>query len=86
MIVGLNLRVEHEGRRFDVQVEDLGEARACFEVRVHEGGGIVWSKQVGYQDILDQKLPRNEQDDAVRSSMEKVLHTAATAIARGKLQ
>ncbi len=86
MIVGLNLRVEHEGRRYDVQVEDLGEARACFEVRVHEGGGIVWSKQVGYQDILDQKLPRNEQDDAVRSSMEKVLHTAATAITRGKLQ
>jgi hypothetical protein len=86
MIVGLNLRVEHEGRQFHVQVEDLGEARACFEVRVHEGGGIVWSKQVGYQDILDQKLPRNEQDDAVRSSMEKVLHTAATAITRGKLQ
>ena len=86
MIVGLNLRVEHEGRQFHVQVEDLGEARACFEVRVHEGGGIVWSKQVGYQDILDQKLPRSEQDDAVRSSMEKVLHTAVTAIARGKLQ
>jgi hypothetical protein len=86
MIVGLNLRVEHEGRQFDIQVEDLGEARACFEVRVHQGGGIIWSKQVGYQDILDQKLPRNEQDDAVRSSMEKVLHTAATAITRGKLQ
>jgi hypothetical protein len=86
MIVGLNLRVEHEGRQYHVQVEDLGEARACFEVRVHEGGGIVWSKQVGYQEILDQNLPRIEQDDAVRSSMEKVLHTAATAIARGKLQ
>ena len=85
MIVGLNLRVEHEGRRYDVQVEDLGEARACFEVRVHEGGGIVWSKQVGYQDILSQGLPREQQDEAVRSSMEKMLHTAATAIARGKL-
>jgi hypothetical protein len=86
MVVGLNLRVEHEGRQYHVQVEDLGEARACFEVHVHEGGGIIWSKQVGYQEILDQKLPRSEQDDAVRSSMEKVLHTAATAIARGKLQ
>jgi len=86
MIVGLNLRVEHEGRQYHVQVEDLGEARACFEVRVHEGGGIIWIKQVGYQEILDQNLPRSEQDDAVRSSMEKVLHTAATAIARGKLQ
>jgi hypothetical protein len=85
MIVGLNLKVEHEGRQFHVQVEDLGEARACFEVRVHEGGGIVWSKQVSYQDILGQALPREAQDDAIRSSMEKMLHTAATAIARGKL-
>jgi hypothetical protein len=85
MIVGLNLRVDHEGRQFHLQVEDLGEARACFEVRVHEGGGIVWRKQVGYQDVLDKKLPRAEQDEAIRSSMEKMLHTAATAIARGKL-
>jgi hypothetical protein len=85
MIVGLNLRVDHEGRQFHVQVEDLGEARACFEVRVHEGGGIVWSKPVSYQDILGQGLPRAEQDDKIRSSMEKMLHTAATAIARGKL-
>ena len=85
MIVGLNLRVDHEGRQFHVQVEDLGEARACFEVRVHEGGGIRWSKQVSYQDILAQSLPRDQQDEQVRSSMEKMLHTAATAIARGKL-
>jgi hypothetical protein len=85
MIVGLNLRVDREGRQFHVQVEDLGEARACFEVRVHEGGGIVWSKQVSYQDTLGRGLPRDEQDDAIRSSMEKMLHTAATAIARGKL-
>ena len=48
-------------------------------------GGIVWQKQVSYRDILAKGLPREEQDEAVRSSMEKVLHTAATAIARGKL-
>jgi len=29
MIAGLNLRVEHEGRPFDIQVEDLGEAGAA---------------------------------------------------------
>ena len=85
MIVGLNLRVDHEGRQYHVQVEDLGEAKACFEVRVHEGGGIRWSKQVSYQDILGQGLPRAEQDDKVRSSMEKMLHTAASAVTRGKL-
>ena len=85
MIVGLNLRVDHEGKQYHVQVEDLGEAKACYQVRVHEGGGIRWSKQVSYQDILGQGLPRAEQDDAIRSSMEKMLHTAATAITRGKL-
>ena len=72
MIVGLNRVVEHQGRQFHVQVEDLGEAQACFVVRLHEGGGIVWKKQVDYR-------------DAVRTSMEKTLHTVVAAIARGKL-
>ena len=85
MIVGLNRIVEHEGRQFHVQVEDLGEAHACYAVRLHEGGGILWRKQVDYQEILGQGLPRDEQDDAVRASMEKTLHTVVAAIARGKL-
>lgn len=85
MIVGLNRAVEHEGRQFHVQVEDLGEERACFEVRLHEGGGILWRKQVDYKDVLAQGLPKDEQDDAVRSTMERTLHTVIAAIARGKL-
>ncbi len=85
MIVGMNRKVEHEGRQFHVQVEDLGEPHACFEVRLHEGGGILWRKQVSYRDILERGLPRDEQDDAVRASMEKMLHTVGAAIERGKL-
>lgn len=85
MIVGLNRAVEHEGRQFHVQVEDLGEARARFEVRLHEGGGILWRKQIEYRDILGQGLPKADQDEAIRSSMEKTLHTVVAAIARGKL-
>jgi len=85
MIVGLNRAVEHEGRRFHVQVEDLGEAHACYEVRLHEGGGILWRKQFEYRDVLARGLPKGEQDDAVRESMEKTLHTVVAAIARGKL-
>jgi len=85
MIVGLNRAVEHQGRHFHVQVEDLGEPHACFEARLHEGGGIVWRKQVDYREILDRGLPKDEQDDAVRASMEKTLHTVVAAIARGKL-
>ncbi len=85
MIVGLNRAVEHEGRQFHVQVEDLGEAHGCFVVRLHEAGAILWQKQVDYRDVLGRGLPRDEQDEAVRASMEKTLHTVLAAIARGKL-
>jgi hypothetical protein len=85
MIVGLNRAVEREGRHFHVQVEDLGEAHACFEVRLHEGGGILWRKHVDYREILGRGLPKGEQDEAVCASMEKTLHTVVAAIARGKL-
>ncbi|HXK09539.1 MAG TPA: hypothetical protein VMT70_07845 [Vicinamibacteria bacterium] len=81
----MNRAVEHEGRQFHVQVEDLGEAHACYEVRLHEGGGILWRKQFDYRDVLARGLPKDEQDDAVRESMEKTLHTVVAAIARGKL-
>ncbi len=85
MIAGLNRLFEHEGREFHIQVEDLGEEPACFEVRVHSGGGIVWQKKMSYAETLAKKLPKAEQDDAVRAGMEKALHTVKAAIARGKL-
>ena len=85
MIVGLNRIVAHEGREFHVQVEDLGEGHASFQVRVHSGGGIVWQKEMSYAEILARGLPKAEQDEAVSSAMEKALHTVEAAIARGKL-
>ena len=85
MIAGLNRVVGHEGRQFHIQVEDLGEDQACLEVRLHEQGGVLWSKRVSYQDIVARKLPKAERDEAVVSQMEKTLHTVAAAIARGKL-
>ncbi len=85
MIVGLNRMVEHGGRQYHIQVEDLGEGQACFEVRVHSGGGIVWQKKMTYAETLAAGLPKAEQDDAIRTAMEKALHTVEAAIARDKL-
>jgi len=85
VIVGLNHIVEHEGREFHVQVEDLGEEQASFDVRVHSGGGIVWQKKMSYTETLAKGLSKAEQDEAVSSAMEKALHTVEAAIARGKL-
>jgi hypothetical protein len=85
VIVGLNHILEHEGREYHIQVEDLGEEQASFEVRVHSGGGIVWQKKMSYAETLAKSLPKAEQDEAVSSAMEKALHTVQAAIARGKL-
>lgn len=85
MIVGVNRVYEHEGREFHLQAEDLGLEQACFEVRVYDGGTVLWRKRVPYAEILAQKLPKLDQEESLRSLMEKTLHTVQAAIAKGKL-
>jgi hypothetical protein len=85
MIVGANRVFEHDGRTYHLQAEDLGLEQAAFEVRVFDGGTILWHKRVAYGEVLGQNLPKLEQDDALRALMEKTLHTVQAAIAKGKL-
>jgi hypothetical protein len=85
MIVGVNRVYEHDGREFHLQAEDLGVHEACFEVRVYDGGTVLWRKRVPYADVLAQKLPKIEQEESLRTLMEKTLHTVQAAIAKGKL-
>jgi hypothetical protein len=85
MIAGVNRIFEHEGREFHIQVEDLGEEQASFEVRVHSGGGIVWQKRMSYAATLARGIPKADQDEEIGGAMEKTLHTVEAAIARGKL-
>jgi hypothetical protein len=85
MIVGVNRVYEHDGREFHLQAEDLGVAEACFEVRVYDGGTVLWRKRIPYADVLAQKLPKLEQEESLRALMEKTLHTVQAAIAKGKL-
>ena len=85
MIVGANRVYEHEGRQYHIQAEDLGLEVACFEVRVYDGGTVLWRKRLPYGDILSRNLPRLEQDESLRALMEKTLHTVQAAIAKGKL-
>ena len=85
MIVGVNRVYEHDGREFHLQAEDLGVEEACFEVRVYDGGTVLWHKRVPYDDVLAQKLPKLEQEESLRALMEKTLHTVQAAIAKGKL-
>jgi len=56
-----------------------------FEIRVYDGGTVLWRKRLPYAEILEQKLPKLEQDESLRALMEKTLHTVQAAIAKGKL-
>lgn len=85
MIVGVNKVVEHSGKEYHLQAEDLGVDEAAFEVRVFDGGTILFKKKVPYGDVLAQSLPKLEQDDALRALMEKTVHTVQAAIVKGKL-
>ena len=85
MIVGANRIVEHEGHAYQVQCEDLGVESANFEVRVYENGTVLWVKRVPYRAVLIKNLPRLEQDEELRSLMEKTIQTVGAAIVKGKL-
>ena len=85
MIGGVNRVYEHGGREYHIQTEDLGVEQALFEIRVYDGGAVLWHKRVPYAEILARNLPKPEQDDELRALMEKMMHTVQAAIAKGKL-
>lgn len=85
MIMGSNTLFEHEGKKFHLQGEDLGEPLNAFEVRVYDGGTVLWQKRFPYGDLLEQKLPPAEFETALRTRMEKTMLTVEAAIAKGKI-
>jgi hypothetical protein len=85
MLSGVNRVYPHDGKDYHLQAEDLGVEQACFEVRVYDGGTVLWRKRISYAEVVAQKLPRPDQDEALRSLIEKTLHTVQAAIAKGKL-
>lgn len=85
MVPGSNSVFEHEGKTFHLQAEDLGQEAKVFEVRVYEGGTVLWQKRMGYDDLLEQDLAKPALDQALRAKMDKTLLTVRAAIAKGKL-
>jgi hypothetical protein len=85
MFAAVNKLFAHSGREYHLQAEDLGAEMAAFEVRVYDGGAILWRKRVPYADVLEKKLKREEEGEAVRALMDKTLQTVQAAIVKGKL-
>ena len=76
---------DHAGKQYHIQAEDMGVERGCIEVRVYDGGSMLWRKRLPYADILEKKLSLLEQDESLRQMIEKTLQTVQAAIAKGKL-
>jgi hypothetical protein len=85
VIIGTNRAFPHDGREYHIQCEDLGTEQATFEVRVYDKGAVLWKKRVPYADIVAKGLPKTEFEEALRSLMEKTMHTVQAAIVKGKL-
>lgn len=85
MIIGTNRVFAHQGKDYHIQAEDLGQEVGSFEVRVYDKGTVLWRKRVPYKDLLEKNLPKIEFEEAVRSQIEKTLHTVEAAIVKGKL-
>jgi hypothetical protein len=85
VIIGVNRVLDHGGKQYHIQAEDLGVQQACFEVRVYVDGAVLWRKKVAYAEILQKSLPKLQQDEALNGFMEKTIHTVQAAISKGKL-
>jgi hypothetical protein len=85
VIGGVNRVYEHEGREYHIQAEDLGVEQAAFEVRVYDGGAVLWHKRLPYRELLGKKLPKAEQEEELRALIDKTIQTVQAAIAKGKL-
>jgi len=85
VIGGINRVYEHEGREYHIQAEDLGLEQAAFEVRVYDGGAVLWHKRLPYSELLEKKLPKAEQEEELRALIDKTIQTVQAAIAKGKL-
>jgi hypothetical protein len=85
MFAAVNKLFPHNGREYHLQAEDLGPEVGAFEARVYDGGAILWRKRVPYADLVAQKLPQEEEAEAVRALMDKTLQTVQAAIVKGKL-
>ena len=85
MITGINRIYEHDGRKLHLQAEDLGDEVGAFEVRVYDAGTVLWLKRISYADLVEQQLPKEEYEKALRMKMDKTMQTVQAAIVKGMI-
>jgi hypothetical protein len=85
VIASSNRVLTHEGHEYHIQAEDRGETEAAFEVRVYEGGTVLWRRRMSYADLVARSLGREAFEEELRGQMEKAVHTLEAAVVRGRI-
>lgn len=52
MVPGFNSEIQHRGRRYHIQTEDLGVENPCLLTLVYEAGAILTRIKVPYAEVL----------------------------------
>jgi len=60
MVTGFNSDVEHRGRRYHIQTEDLGTGNQCLLTLVYDAGAILTRIKVPYAEILGPQASREQ--------------------------
>lgn len=58
MIGGYNENVEHSGKIYHIQTENLGIDKGIIRTAIYDQGVIVATRQTNYQKLRDKKTPK----------------------------
>lgn len=82
MITGYNTDIEFEGVTYHVQTEDKGVARPVILSLVYDGGTILASKRLPYDDLLDGNLD----EDVLAARLHRQHKLICAAIQAGRIE
>ena len=82
MITGYNTDIEFEGVTYHVQTEDKGVAKPVILSLVYDGGTILASKRLPYDDLLDGDLD----EDVLAARLHRQHKLICAAIQAGRIE
>ena len=81
----INIMYEHEGRKYDLQAEDMGVDAGSMDLRIYHDGVIVFQRSVSYRGQVSDGASSEEHDRSVRALMIRHIETLKKGIVSGKV-
>lgn len=82
----INVLFHHEGKAYDIQAEDMGQASGEVDLRIYHEGAIVFQKRQGYREQVAADASPLDHDQQVRAIMVRQIEALKRGIAAGKVK